>query len=158
MAITTNVYVQPSQPPDVGVVLITSGNVTGTKGRTVTLEAKPTTPSEYKFSHWEITTSPVSLKPFAEVSDQSFQTQREVCSAQWFLVDSITLYTDGSFLYMDEAGETIAPRGYYHTLEANKYYYWDGVNLPTIQTCGTPSAGGTSGGGGGSTEITQPFI
>ena len=144
MAITTSVTVGPLQN---GSVVVTSGQLVGDRDRQITLEAQPAT--GYKFSRWEVQTTPVQLTFFAYVERIPVQSIAEVCDPLRNLLVPMSLYTDGAMLYVDAEGITPAPTGYWGAGTGTYYYWLGGGSLPTLTTCSGGTTGGGGGGGGG---------
>lgn len=164
MAITTTVTVGSSE---YGSVVVTSGQLSGTSGRQITLTAQPV--PGYKLARWEIQTTPVELNVFAAVASRPVQSIAEVCgtilSPSSFQNVAVELYTDGTMLYLNPDGTTPAPYGYWGAGN-NTYYLWTGGRLPALTQCtyegGGGTGGGTGGGGGGGSicydEFGQAFL
>lgn len=137
-----------------GTITVKEGELSGKPGRTVILEAKPST--GYVFDKWEIETTPVQLTEFARVGTR-YATVDEVCSADQ--VSLITpLYTDGSQLYTDTEGKYAALAGIYQSNKGT-YYNYAGNGIPPVQTCpqteATVTPTYTGGGGRGDTGRTD---
>jgi hypothetical protein len=113
-----------------GTVTVLTGTLQGDAKRLVTLQANAA--EGFEFDKWEIITTPIVLQQFAAVG-QKANSVNEVCNLPAVKLTT-TFYTDGSSLYTDEEGKYPASVGYWQA-GVLTYYYYDGVNLPTVQTC-----------------------
>ena len=127
-----------------GTVSVRQGELSGRSGRTVILEATPA--NGYVFDKWEIETTPVQLSEFARVGTR-YTSVDEACSAEQVNLTT-PLYSDGSQLYTDVEGKYAAPAGIYQS-NRGTYYNYLGSGIPPLQTCPTPTAQTSTGGGGG---------
>jgi hypothetical protein len=146
-----------------GAVVLVEGTLDGSQGRSVTIQATPA--PGYRFDRWEVQTFPVELQTFAVVASNPVATVTEVCSDinitrqyDGFTQYNSTyqnvareLFTDGTMLYIDTAGNTPAPTGYWGA-GGGTYYYWDGGRLPQLQTCTSQTTTTTTTTGTGSPQ------
>lgn len=146
---TTTVTITNATGPN-GTVTLKTGQLSGERGRTITLEA--TAISGYEFEKWEIETRSVQLSEFARAS-RKFDTAALVCLTGTIQLATETptiLYNDDSKLYTDPQGLYPLATGYYR-LTDGRYIDYTGNGIPTKQTCTISTVTNNrfgSGGGG----------
>ena len=120
-----------------GSTTVISGQLTGTRGREVTIQAVPN--PGYVFKEWQISTTAISLTKIADIVNKTFATLKAACDDSNF--SSTRLYSDGVRLYFDSMGQREVDPGWYKVGKGVEYILYSGPgNVETTSIC--PSSGG----------------